>query len=648
MKFKRIITGILLIVIIMSQICIMPLTNVVYGESEGDLANNEKFHYQQLNDVAKNIYNGIYEMYIQGMLKTGTEKFDLAKDDKYVKQEQLENYMKGNIELKKAMEAARYAFYVDNPEIFYVNFYKMNLRVTRGSDNRYHANIGSGSLKDYYIEGFTNKEEVENAIVEFNTRVEEIVEGAKKVEEKEGKNLQVEQIKYVHNEIIRNTGYRLESDCTPGNEGYIGTPYGALVKKEAVCEGYARALKIVLDKMGINNILVQGTHQSEGSAAVPHMWNYVEIEKITKTRAVEKVWYAIDITLDDPFLRDTTFDTTHPDFKPGDDIQEGFENTRYCLVGTESMNKEHIALETVEAAGNYVFRYPELNVEDYGIDNVTNINGLVVKYKQDGTETEEYKSGDFHISYNEKGYAENAKDNKYILIKYHEYRPGDDKWIEGNWGYMNPDLYALGAFNDNGDHIYISVPNSEYMEFAVTTLAPSTDPLKQYTYQGDGSDFVAQTGKLYNPSGTYKGPPYIKYQTPAPTETLVVGKTYNVDVTYDDDLILAEGATEVGYRMESTGATGTEESKITNFKFDGKRRITFDLTFSKMFADDDAMYSIYITGLVGKNSGKEPNYISYGAYNKIACAYSMNMAKSWNVFARPTLMENELYDRNIT
>lgn len=640
MKVKKLITGMLLIAIFITQINIIPFTNFVYAQDTENV-NNTKFHYQQLNDTAKKIYDGIYEMYEQGILKTGTESFDLAKDNKYVTQEQLEDYMKGNNELKVAMNAARYAFYADYPEVFYIQIQKLNLRVTKDAQNRYHANIGSGSLKNYYVEGFTSKEQVEEELVEFNNIVNQIAEEAKNLEIEEGKELVTEQIKYIHNKIINNTSYRLESDCTEGNEGFLGTPYGALVKKQAVCEGYARALKIILDKIGINNILVQGTHQSDGAAAVPHMWNYVQIEKQTNARAIEKVWYAIDATLDDPFLRDTTVDTTLPEFGPGDDIQEGFENTRYCLVGTETMNQEHIVIETVEAAGNYVFRYPELNVEDYGIDNVTNINGLLVKYKQDGTETEEYKAGDFYISYNEKGYAENTKDNKYILMKYHEYKPGDDKWIEGNWGYMNPNLYAPGAFKDNGNHIYISVPNSEYVEFAVTTLAPSTDSLKQYTYQGDGSDFVAQSGKLYNPSGIYKSKPYIKTQTPKPTESLSVGPTYHVDVTYTDDLVFENGVTEAGYRMESSGTTGAEKSEITNFKFDGKNRITFDLKFSEMYADDGANYRIYVTGLVGKNSGKAPLEISYGSYNIIACSFSMNKAKNWEVFARPTLLENE-------
>ena len=641
MKVKKLITGMLLIAIFITQINIIPFNNYVYAQETESITNNEKFHYQQLDNTAKKIYDGICEMYEQGILKTGIESFDLAKDDKYVTQEQLESYMKGNNELKVAMNAARYAFYADYPEVFYIQIQKINLRVTKDAQNRYHANLGSGNLKNYYVDGFTSKEQVEEELITFNNIVNQIVEEAKNLKVEEGKELVTEQVKYIHNKIINDTSYRLESDCSEGNEGFLGTPYGALVKKQAVCEGYARAFKIILDKVGINNILVQGTHQSEGSAVVPHMWNYVEIEKQTNARSIEKVWYAVDCTMDDPFLRNTNMDTTDQDFKPGDDIEEGFENTRYCLVGTETMHREHVAIETVEAAGNYVFKYPELNAEDYGISSVTNINGLLVKFKQDGTETADYKAGDFYISYNNKGYAEAAEEGKYILIKYHQYKPGDDEWIEGKWGYMNPKLYAPGAFNDNGDHIYISIPNSEYIEFAVTTLAPSSKPLEEFTYQGDESDFIAQTGKLYNPSGIHKAPPYIKTQTPPTTASLSVGPTYHIDVAYDDDLVFKENVTEVGYRMESTGTTGVQESEITNLKFDGKNRITFDLKFSKMYADDGAHYRIYITGLVGKNSGKEPNGIVYGAINDIQCSYRMNLAKNWEVFGKPILMENE-------
>ncbi len=648
MKLKKLITIILLIILLVAQFSFLQFNNYVYAvdnnETTEQNSNETKYHYAQLTEEGKKIYNGIYDMYIQGILKTGTQDYDIAKDNKYFTQEQLESYSKGNVKITDDMNAARYAFYADYPEVFYVNFQCLSLRVTQDKEGMYHAYIGSGRYEDYYIEGFTNQSEVETAIEEFNNRVNEIAEGANAIEQEEGKNLQAEKIKYVHNQIINNTSYRIESDCTPGNESYIGTPYGALVKKQAVCEGYARAFKTVLDKVGINCILVQGVHKYEDSAAVPHMWTYVEMDKEVNARArsVEKVWYAVDITFDDPFLRVHVGDEAAEEMEPGEDIQEGFENTRYCLVGTETMNKEHTPVETVEAAGNYVFKYPELNVEDYGIDAVVNSNGLLVKYKQDGTQTEEYKSGDFYISYNGKGYREASKEGKYIITKSYYYKPGDDEWQISPWAYLLPDVYA-GGFIDYDDHIYMTVPNSEYVEFAVTTLEPGdyqSNP-KYLAYQGDESDFVAKSEKLYNPSGTYKGKPYIKTQTPPATETIVVGPTYKAEVTYTDDLVFAEGATEAGYRIESTGPTGAEETKITNFAFDGKNKITFDIKFSQMFADDGASYRIYLTGLVGKNSGKEPLEISFGALNPIACSFSMNKAKNWEVYARPSLIENQ-------
>lgn len=648
MKLKKLITIILLIILLVTQFSFIQFNNYVYAvdnqETTAQNSNEAKYHYAQLTEEGKKIYNGIYDMYSQGILKTGTQDYDIAKDNKYFTQEQLESYSKGNAKITDDMNAARYAFYADYPEVFYVNFQCLSLRVTQDKEGMYHAYIGSGRYKNYYIEGFTNQSEVEAAIEEFNNRVNEIAEGANALEQEEGKNLQAEKIKYVHNQIINNTSYRIESDCTPGNESYIGTPYGALVRKQAVCEGYARAFKTVLDKVGINCILVQGVHKYEDSAAVPHMWTYVEMDKEVNARArsAEKVWYAVDITLDDPFLRIHVGEEEADQMEPGDDIQEGFENTRYCLVGTETMNKEHTPVETVEAAGNYVFKYPELYSEDYGIDAVVNSNGLLVKYKQDGTQTEEYKSGDFYISYNGKGYEQASKEGKYIITKSYYYKPGDDEWDVSPWAYLLPDVYA-GGFIDYDDHIYMTVPNSEYVEFAVTTLAPGdykNDP-KYLAYQGDEKDFVAKSEKLYNPSGTYKGKPYIKTQTPPATETLVVGPTYKAEVTYTDDLVLAKGATEAGYRIESTGATGAEGTKITNFAFDGKNKITFDIKFSQMFADDDAAYRIYVTGLVGKNSGKEPLEISFGASNPIACSFSMNKAKNWEVYARPSLIENQ-------
>ncbi len=77
------------------------------------------------------------------------------------------------------------------------------------------------------------------------------------------------------------------------------TAYGALVRGDAVCEGYTRAMQLLLYEFGIRSIPVVGfTHE-------PHMWNLVEIDD---------KWYHLDVTFDDHILgaRHEFFNLTDP------------------------------------------------------------------------------------------------------------------------------------------------------------------------------------------------------------------------------------------------------------------------------------------------------------------------------------------------
>ncbi len=65
----------------------------------------------------------------------------------------------------------------------------------------------------------------------------------------------------------------------------VYTAYGALVNGEAVCEGYSRAMQLLLAKYNIKSTLVTG--ESKG---VGHMWNLVNIENN---------WYHLDATWND-------------------------------------------------------------------------------------------------------------------------------------------------------------------------------------------------------------------------------------------------------------------------------------------------------------------------------------------------------------
>ena len=62
--------------------------------------------------------------------------------------------------------------------------------------------------------------------------------------------------------------------------------YGALIDHLVNCEGYSKAAKLLLDRTGINNVLVGGMSRDN----VPHIWNAVELAGD---------WYYLDVTNND-------------------------------------------------------------------------------------------------------------------------------------------------------------------------------------------------------------------------------------------------------------------------------------------------------------------------------------------------------------
>lgn len=75
MNLKKLITVMLVIVMLLLQFSFIEFSNFVYANNEeAKSPNSEKYHYKQLTQEAKNMYDAIYEMYVSGILKTGTRK----------------------------------------------------------------------------------------------------------------------------------------------------------------------------------------------------------------------------------------------------------------------------------------------------------------------------------------------------------------------------------------------------------------------------------------------------------------------------------------------------------------------------------------------------------------------------------------------
>jgi transglutaminase/protease-like cytokinesis protein 3 len=80
------------------------------------------------------------------------------------------------------------------------------------------------------------------------------------------------------------------------------TSCGAFVNGTAVCEGYAKAMKLLLDSQGIESLYVTGTATTSGGTG-GHAWNIVQIGN---------VWYDLDSTFDDPvYVTHSGYDTSN-------------------------------------------------------------------------------------------------------------------------------------------------------------------------------------------------------------------------------------------------------------------------------------------------------------------------------------------------
>ena len=162
------------------------------------------------------------------------------------------------------MDVCIKAFTMDHPEIFWLS-------------NRYtYGNVGSQYVIQLfsYVSGSECIERISVLTDEVNKIVSGIPGGLK----------QYHLEKYVHNTLLDGCTYATGVKYAEnGWEEF--TVYGAIVNGSAVCEGYAHAMCLLLNHVGIECYYVNGYGEN-----APHMWNTVKIDDN---------WYHLDATWDD-------------------------------------------------------------------------------------------------------------------------------------------------------------------------------------------------------------------------------------------------------------------------------------------------------------------------------------------------------------
>lgn len=241
----------------------------------------------------------------------------------------------------------------DHPEYFWVEFSKLSWQDL--GNMRYALDL-KPSYDSYFVDGFT-ADNLSSYRSQFDQKVSEIVANAP--------TDPVLAVRYFNQWLVQNNTYNSNGI---GASNFSRTAASGILSNNdssqgPVCYGYATAMKVLLDKAGIENAYIEGwAYNGNNGTGEQHAWNYV---------AIDGAWYAIDPTWNDSPTNASALQETY--FLVGSSTI-----TTPSLPNRESFGANHDPSKS--PAANYRLGYPTLSSDAYqaallGKFEVTNSNG---------------------------------------------------------------------------------------------------------------------------------------------------------------------------------------------------------------------------------------------------------------------------------
>ena len=260
---------------------------------------NADFYYNLLTENQKKIYSSIAK---------GVNELD---KEVIVSKYEIDSIDDASNDVKEALNA----FLSDHPEVFYLSS-KYTVSLT--------TSVLGKCLKVELSYIIDDEKKLNTMIAELNTEINEILS---QVQNMDVYNKEL----YVHDYLAKNVKYY--SSYKDANElaDRYHTAYGALINKEAVCDGITKAYQLILGKLGIENYIVTGYIDK-----VPHAWNLVNINGN---------WLHVDIT-SNKYVKDSNGNTIEPVHT-------------YFNVNTEFIQDTHVIdkLESLPASTSDQYTY---------------------------------------------------------------------------------------------------------------------------------------------------------------------------------------------------------------------------------------------------------------------------------------------------
>ena len=151
------------------------------------------------------------------------------------------------------------SFYLDNPAFFFI-------------DRTYSLagqQVGDKNVYDTLLLQYTmNAEQRVAATKELDNAIQRILQNCPVSDDDYAIEL------YLHDTLLSSCIYDQSATESAAKHPNAYSAYGALVQGKAVCEGYAKAMQILLNKRSIPTTVVRGFSAENQTG---HMWNLVEI-----------------------------------------------------------------------------------------------------------------------------------------------------------------------------------------------------------------------------------------------------------------------------------------------------------------------------------------------------------------------------------
>ena len=281
----------------------------------------DTYYYDQLDIYSKLIYKSILNNIDK--LIIGNCEIELSNSLSNIMQKE-----NGKEEINLAFQNAWSAFRIDHPEVFYINIknvYLTTKTITIGKKIKYEFYLNSKEQNDF--------DNIINAKNFVDQKKDDIINTLN------NSNNTSTKILNVHDWLVDNLKY--DVTAKKANNSNI---YGAIVENEAICEGYAKAFKYILDNLDIPCIIVCGEVVDEDGIRQKHAWNEVYLKGN---------WYCIDVTWDDPIIIGGGKLTKELRYK-------------YFMKGSRTINENHFQNGRMSDDENEIeFKYPILSVDDY-------------------------------------------------------------------------------------------------------------------------------------------------------------------------------------------------------------------------------------------------------------------------------------------